>query len=486
MGFSISLFFQMLEIRLFKYRRTKEVVGIILTFMLILVVVNIATGGRIVNAAQHRIAVHRFNNLTNQDFLYDFNYLVNVLEENWPFFNLSISANGVDVHELADNMRVILNDPGINNALDFLDALRVNFLWPINQLGHLRAIIDYDTYFTTAQSIEYWKRFLNFDPEGTTYEAFLRTETTLFYELLRDTGGITLHHDDFLETPDPRPVIETAIIKEGEIAHLTVNRMINSNADYGLRTRSRNARLGTPPPLMGHYEEIIYNFYLDVANYNHLIIDIRGNPGGLHSHFDIFVASVLVDDLVFLPAYVFYLDGIHSRQARSTLNFSRSLIGYTFQFIPRNEVRLPPSLPYFDDSIDFLQAFESAYELAPNSGWRGVTASSQPWLAFNGKAWLIVDEHTASAAEAVTAMFKYNNIATVVGETTRGLFGTLFDAGNAMVSLPHTGILIRFDVAYFTDTQGRPLNAGITPHYFNRPGMDALETVIAMINEMED
>jgi len=38
---------------------------------------------------------------------------------------------------------------------------------------------------------------------------------------------------------------------------------------------------------------------------------------------------------------------------------------------------------------------------------------------------------------------------------------------------------------YVTDRYGRPLEAGTIPHYFNRPGMDALETVLAMIEEAD-
>jgi len=49
--------------------------------------------------------------------------------------------------------------------------------------------------------------------------------------------------------------------------------------------------------------------------------------------------------------------------------------------------------------------------------------------------------------------------------------------------LYNTGIIIRFDPAFVTDFRGRPLEYGIEPHYFNRPGMDALETVLAMIAE---
>ena len=51
------------------------------------------------------------------------------------------------------------------------------------------------------------------------------------------------------------------------------------------------------------------------------------------------------------------------------------------------------------------------------------------------------------------------------------------------VTLPNSGILFVIDVFYVTDAHGRPLEAGTIPHYFNRDGMDALETVLALIEE---
>jgi len=44
-------------------------------------------------------------------------------------------------------------------------------------------------------------------------------------------------------------------------------------------------------------------------------------------------------------------------------------------------------------------------------------------------------------------------------------------------------IIFCFDIFYVTDSLGRPLEAGNVPHYFNRPGIDALEAVLALIKE---
>jgi len=114
-----------------------------------------------------------------------------------------------------------------------------------------------------------------------------------------------------------------------------------------------------------------------------------------------------------------------------------------------------------------------------------------PWIiepvevdfSFNGKIWILVDNMTASAAEFAVLFAMDTGFATVVGTNTMGVM----PSATAMAVLPHTGIVFRFDVGYFTDAYGRSLEEfGITPDYVNRPGMDALQTVLAMIEEMEN
>jgi len=71
-------------------------------------------------------------------------------------------------------------------------------------------------------------------------------------------------------------------------------------------------------------------------------------------------------------------------------------------------------------------------------------------------------------------------IATLVGDTTGGAFG---GSERATVTLPYSRMQFEFDIFYVTDKDGHPLEAGTPPHHFKRPGMDALETTLAIISE---
>ncbi|MCL2168387.1 MAG: hypothetical protein FWB74_00005, partial [Defluviitaleaceae bacterium] len=67
--------------------------------------------------------------------------------------------------------------------------------------------------------------------------------------------------------------------------------------------------------------------------------------------------------------------------------------------------------------------------------------------------------------------------ATLVGETSGGYFGGY----RANIHLPNSGVVLTFDVVYLTDSRGQAFEEGTRPHYFNLEGMDALETVLALI-----
>jgi len=71
--------------------------------------------------------------------------------------------------------------------------------------------------------------------------------------------------------------------------------------------------------------------------------------------------------------------------------------------------------------------------------------------------------------------------ATLVGETVRGGFTFL---RTTEFQLPNTGIIVAWDEDLLTDQYGRAFEEFPTePHYFNRPGLDALETVLQLIEE---
>jgi hypothetical protein len=428
----------------------------------------------VTNAIGNRINVYRFENMDRGDMISDFEFLMDVLEENWPFFNLSISANGIDVRELADNTRAVLNDPSteINNPLDFLDLIQEHFFIPINQFAHLRPTWRHEDFFN---SFDHYQHRIEWGVESRSciyyYNLFTQPQTVMFYTRMRDTG-----RGSSPPQPDFSPVMRFDILEDERTAYIRINRMINIWDDtYSLFDPNR-----------WHYEMLMYNFNQQIEGFEHLIIDLRGNPGGRSLQFDNFVMPNFLREAITLPAYIFYMGGEYAALAREVfdirdfyptwvyLNMTKERLDEIEKSIVPMETHFNESLVNLDKSIDFTHIFMTNYGIV----------SGQENTSFDGKIWLLTDNRTASVTEAVTAILKYNDIVTVVGEPTYGVMGVTYDPTTITISLPNTGILVRFDVAYYTDLSGRPFQGyGIQPHYHNRPGMGALETVLAMIEE---
>ena len=101
---------------------------------------------------------------------------------------------------------------------------------------------------------------------------------------------------------------------------------------------------------------------------------------------------------------------------------------------------------------------------------------------FQGKIWILTNERTSSAAEVATLFSKYAGFAVIVGETTRGVTGGGTTSGR--IVMPNTGILIRYDLTYKTDSRGRALDEiGVLPHHHICPDEDAFDVVKMLILE---
>jgi len=267
-----------------------------------------------------------------------------------------------------------------------------------------------------------------------------------------DYEEITL---EVLVAESPQPIIKT--MEEESIAIITIAQFAYIGEDA---------------------ENEIIELYSRLNDFRHLIIDIRGNPGGnlnllgiimgLHNN----IASAATEMFVFFKDGEYItrfsagslVSGVFPGQAAG-----RYVFGSVDELLAEND--FPQLVP--DDIERFTYAFPATVRITAPIGAERVD--------FDGSVWMLVDERVGSAAQITAWLAKDMSFATLVGEITGGAYGG-FRTYSAM---PNTGILFIFDAFYITDRHGRPLEAGTIPHHFNHPGMDAMETVLALIAEGE-
>ena len=181
-----------------------------------------------------------------------------------------------------------------------------------------------------------------------------------------------------------------------------------------------------------------------------------------------------MEDVPSMPLYAFYVDSELGRIFADVHGLSFD--GYDF-FVFEDEYVYASSLPYFNEAD--MPRFTPGTRINTNLGAhrRNPVMSNIP---FAGEIWLLICSINYSSAEMFARHAKYLNFATLVGERTGGghTYSRLFFA------LPNTGIVLNWDIDYLTDAYGRSLEEfPTTPHYFNREGLCAFQTVMEMISE---
>jgi len=369
-------------------------------------------------------------NLTRECFLYDFDYLMTMLQENAPYFGLIYRRNGVDMLALIPELRARIEDESFHpTILSFFNLLRNNFFyhaWPVTHL---------------------W-----FEPYGSLREFSL-------FDRFDNTDGMLRFRHSLHGPPQairiPSTEIETSVIEEGYIAYISV-RTFNNTATPELRRQ-------------------IDDFYITIENFEHLIIDLRGNPGGWTPFFDELIISPLLTEPLRSSHYHFVQGGEHNVEHMINNGFL-----FRRPFSATALDRLFPSIYITQEVMGDLSMMD--YYLIKT--WTVLPSSLARQIQFDGRVWILTDGHMTSASHMAVAFYKHVGFATLVGETTGGMY-VHQNLGSNYVQLPRTGLVVRMDITYVLDGNARPVNYGIDPHYFNLPGMDALETVLELIRRGE-
>ena len=277
------------------------------------------------------------------------------------------------------------------------------------------------------------------------YNAFSADSALWFYGI--DPAGFDLDADisvvGFMN-PDN---VTTASIEPGRIAYVHIASFLNN------------------VPLDA---ETLFPFFAEVQDYEHLIIDLRGNGGGFTHSFPTNVITQLIDESVtFTFAEFFIASELTAGFFENPHPMAGGLLNGVF---PAGEFVQSQNLPQFNlndlELLDYAMVWQVTYHPAENS------------TPFSGEIWLLVDGGTASTSEMAAKFSLLTGFATVVGEPTAGIT----QVTHTYVPLPYTGILFRIDLGYTIDQYGRSIEEfGVIPQIPNAAGLDALETLLSII-----
>ena len=299
----------------------------------------------------------------------------------------------------------------------------------------------------TSDEIRNWQASLQFD---ILHYAIYNTPSVLwFYDLDRTALDLDAYIGEILGFHEPENVT-TAIIEPGRIAYIHIESFMG-NIAFDSRT--------------------LFPFYEEIQDYEHLIIDLRGNEGGWVTHFPTNVVSMLIDEPISFTYYEFF---IANDLTAPFFEYPVSMTGANlYAVLPISEFLADRDMSLFNRADAALLDYAII--------WNVEIFPARNNIPFGGEIWILVDRYSASASEAAANMAISTGFATVVGEPTAGVTAVVY----TYAALPNTGILFRIDLGYTVDQYGRSFEEfGVIPQIRNFFGRDAFETVLDIINDI--
>ena len=406
--------------------------------------------------------------------LYDLDFLERMILENTPWDSVLQRVWQVDLQEeFAFVRREISRSPqilwpAIPGVIPFaegdcaraqaanllFDLLFFDLAWQFGGVGHL-APLDLAGYIMLLNANVPTFYLLERPEYALTFQHFLQSMLNPAVVWLYGEHEIDVEAGVVLSEPVPGNIVTESIVY-GEIAYMRINSFMSCP----------------------EYDDLtIIPFFHSISDYEHLIIDLRGNRGGWGSSFHERIFRRLINEPVELREHQFFARGEY---VKAYMEMAVKSALYAENMVFTTEIISAGIMPAYE----FIALHQMEY-FCPQSlerlGWvfylTSITAPDDDF-SFNGKIWLLVDRNSMSASDDAALLSINTGFATVVGENTGGIMASFV----SYVVLPNTGILWIMDLGYFTDADGRSLAVyGVAPDIRNFDGMCALETVLAII-----
>ncbi|MPT47507.1 MAG: hypothetical protein E2598_03695 [Sphingobium sp.] len=413
----------------------------------------------------------------NEKFLQDLHYLMQEMEKSFPQINHARRKFGINLRDQAEKLKLkICNEKMVYEIHEFYDLLNEYIFTPEIQRAGSRSWYSMQSNVGALTKDFYLEFFLRTSKDGMSiYHSYIhailnKPAVVIFYMGFDKFDG---YKDEIIKQAELNkpilsqktsqgklPVVVTDIPLEGKVGRLSIDMM--------------GPNMLEDPDFYDDLEDRIFDFYNSIADYEHLVFDVRGNPGGYTPFVERMLVGPHISDPVELTGFVFFPNdaaGEHVRSCTDTF--------YSDQKYPRMHIDemidkgMLPDLDSADANILGTGAYNHWMTFSP-------TTRRSP---FQGKIWILIDEGTGSASEVFAILAKQAGIACIIGEQSRGNYSKSRGQGSLFfLDLPNTGVVVTWDPAYFTDARGRHAHEYyVVPDHFNHSGMDALETMLEII-----
>lgn len=388
----------------------------------------------------------------NPDFVEDYIYLWDLLENEYPFLSAAERITGKDADEIKAKYYDWLGVTGDDSWM-FYNRIVAPCLAEFGGTGHLSAVdnnfyAQIYTLFSTNNS----ETLVNHSPSESNFEAICTPVAKKFYapafELMdsaKEKG-----ESEFLYNYENN--IFTMYFPESSAGYIKVSKMNNYSDMDNLE----------------FYALKVFFESLETEGYENCIIDIRGNTGGS----DMYWNSGIVDPNVNKDMSYDVYSLVKGDVCRKYINDFGKPRGEKCEDISKLPLESFPKLK-MEDILNNQYFYKLNFSIPrPNNG-----------ALFTGRFWLLVDENCYSSSESFAIFCKNTGFATIVGENTGGDGAGI----NPIVfCLPNSGICLRFSAMNGLNMDGSCNEEyGTTPDYLIENGEDALEKCLDVIKSLK-
>ncbi len=369
--------------------------------------------------------------LTAEEKLEDWQALVGMLEENYPYFGVMERKNGFDWLARQDAYAKRLQ----RTRTDLQFAKRLSAIVAELRQGHTGVITPPAYGYMVATYVEH----VNTLPQLAPWVETLNQP--LVQERYADWGK---HFCEQAMGGKTQPSgLRTGVIEPDKIAYLRVTSFAHDNIEAD--------------------QPKILQFLQDVSSYPYLIIDIRGNSGGS----DFYWRNNILAPLLAEPLQAVMRTALRGGEYGMSFMQPEEIAALRPIAELPSGLDYPPELQtdfrYFSEPINLVEAGNS--------------------VGFQGEVYLLVDDKVFSAAEAFASFAKATGWATLVGQATAGDGGS----GDPLpFALPNSGLIVRFPLKMMLNPDGTSnYEVGTVPDILVPPGADALQVVLDLLNSEE-
>ncbi len=373
----------------------------------------------------------------------DYEYFWDFIYNGYPFTEVC-ERKGADLEQIKQSGYRYLTDPMMQYGYYFFYKDLCRKITGNRYIGHLYP----SDYF------DYEKIFKNGAPQTSLIKKRALIDNFYFHiyqvEVLSDKniGSFSNRNSSLIGTRKySRPFIQ--IIETDHIAYIEIKSFLTTKAEE-----------------KQEYLKALEDFFIETANYKHIIIDIQNNGGGHSENYEAIISPNISKDINVISY------GLYNENKYTDIYLDMFFKNYKPEKINHHEV------PYIENCStvknDKAYRLEEIIQAHPISGYKPCE---------DKKFWLLVDSGVYSEADRFAYVCKKIGFATVVGTNTGGA-GTNGKSPMYIV-LPNSGLLIKFDFMYgLTDDGYCTDEFGTAPDIYNLPGKSALGTCLETIRKL--